>query len=171
MRMSVVPLLVVSLLAVALTSGAGAGTITGTQSVAAVTSYAVIDYNVQYCSQHSANKYKIINVEYRWYRSNTNRRVQARLNAGELGLHCQSGPQSYALGVKTFTACWACGNTTSQNWTKSYLFWPSWGYLGGPGIPGAGLHIGAWVESTVRNPSGTVLGRMCNQAYIAGGYC
>ncbi|HXV34198.1 MAG TPA: hypothetical protein VD769_09320 [Gaiellaceae bacterium] len=154
-----------------LANTAGGGTVKGTQSVAQVTSYAVIDYNVQYCDRQNANKYKIIAIEYRWYRSNTGRRVNARLNAGELGVHCTSGPQSYALGIKSFTACWACGNTTSSNWTKSYIWHPSWGYLGGPGVPGVGVHIGAWVESTVRNGSGTVVGRMCNQAYIAGGYC
>ncbi|HVD24617.1 MAG TPA: hypothetical protein VNB86_01355 [Gaiellaceae bacterium] len=149
--------------AVAATAFSASGSVTSQKSASSVTNYLSIAYNVQYCS--GANRFKITNVEYRWYRSTTTRRVpSARFNFGELGVGCTSGSGSHSHGTDTLHPCFGCGSSTSPNWTPSYLFWPyNWPYAGPPG------YVGAWVDFPVTVTStGQQVASVCNQYYLVG---
>jgi hypothetical protein len=151
-------------------SVARAGTQTGTNTAAGVTSYVSMTYNSQYCPSQSAMKYQIFFVEYRWYRQFLDRTVRARTNYGELGSICQGGIGTYQAGISEYTPCWACNETVDPHWTTSYVHYApqNWDYVG---EPYTAPHVGAWAESTVVGSGGGTLATMCTQAYAVGGYC
>jgi hypothetical protein len=143
---------------------ADSGTTTAQLSSYSVTSYVSIAYNAQYCA--GATRFKMTQVEYRWYRAYTTRHVpSATLNYGELAVGCTAGTGSHAHGTETISPCFACGNSVSANWTPSYLYYhdlSTWPYGGPPG------YLGAWVKFKVTNASGALLSQPCNQRYLVG---
>ena len=161
------PLFAVALIALLVPTAAVADSQSNQLSSSYTTSYLILGYNSQWCANHNETKYQIINVEQRWYRSSSIRRIsEAQYHYGAVGELCNGNRGLYSSGTQTFHPCYACESSTSPAWTPSYLYWPyDWGYVGGP-APFGTEYVGTWVKTWITDQSGNQTGFICNQVYL-----
>ena len=159
---------VVAVTAVLGASTAGAAVADSQRASSSVTSYLSVWYNTQSCD--SALRYQLVNMEMRWYRDTSARRVpNAEFNFGQLGYMCSGQSAADSYGTSTEYPCFGCGGSTTPAWTPSYTRYSyDWPYVGKPssnplGIP---IYVGAWVKSWVTDQSGNQTGYICNQIYF-----
>jgi hypothetical protein len=139
-------LIAVVVLVVAPAAGlAASGVATEPASFSGVTSYQWAYWNSQSCDGRTV--YQLYRTEFRWYRSSTAKSVQAKTTYGHDGINCSRQYKNGSGGWSSWTTpCWHCGNSSSNNWTKTYAYsTTTWPYVSSFG----GSWSGSWAHTRV----------------------
>jgi hypothetical protein len=131
-----------------------------------VTQYMWTYYNSTACN--GSTHVQIYLGEFRWYRTTTSRSVANNVyNVGQQGYDCNGQPQNgkYYLDAASPTICWACGNSSSTYWTRTYSYSFTWPLMATNG--GWSLSIGANLSGDVVQGA-TVLGNNCTTTPLDG---
>lgn len=139
-----------------------------------VTQYVSIQYDAQYCDYSSGigyynYAYKMNRVSRRWYRQETNRRVPSAnsIYAGN-GVKCNRDHFQHR-SEQNLRPCFGCDGY-GTHWTPPYESYPGYPYIYNPDDPEKYpvWKLGTRLEATVKNSSGTTLGKICNKIQLYG---
>jgi hypothetical protein len=160
-------LIAVVVLAAVPAAGLAANGVASEQAtLSGVTSYQWAYWNSQSCDGRTV--YQLYRTEFRWNRSSTAKSVQAKTRYGYEGINCSRQHSNGSGGWTSWTTpCWACGNSSSNLWTRTYSYSTStWPYVSTV----AGSWEGSWAYTRVYQ-GGVLQDQLCktNPVFSDGG--